>query len=193
MAASMSPLVTRPSLPVPWTVDVDAALGRDLAHRRRDRHFGGGCGGFRAGCRPAWLLGGHLLGRTGRARPPAWWRSPGAGLGGGGAFGDLAEQRADRDGLAVLDRDLGQHAGGRRRHFDGHLVGFELDQRLVDGDGSPGCLNHWPMVASVTDSPRVGTRMSVMMHCLSLDLPAFAMRTALCRASRLGPTRSRPP
>ena len=28
---------------------------------------------------------------------------------------------------------------------------------------SPGCLNHLPTVASVTDSPRVGTRMSVMI------------------------------
>ncbi len=27
---------------------------------------------------------------------------------------------------------------------------------------SPACLNHLPMVASVTNSPRVGTRMSVM-------------------------------
>ena len=52
------------------------------------------------------------------------------------AFLDLAEQRADRDGLAVLrPRSLRQHAGGGRRHFDRHLVGFELDQRLVDGDG----------------------------------------------------------
>ena len=30
--------------------------------------------------------------------------------------------------------------------------------------GSPGFLNHLPMVASVTDSPSVGTRISVMMQ-----------------------------
>src|SRR5450755_1597188 len=29
---------------------------------------------------------------------------------------------------------------------------------------SPGCLNHLPTVASVTDSPRVGTRMSVIVQ-----------------------------
>ena len=46
-----------------------------------------------------------------------------------------AEQRADGDRLAFLGDDLVEHAGGRRRHFDRHLVGFELDQRLVDGDG----------------------------------------------------------
>ena len=60
-----------------------------------------------------------------------------AGLGGGrraGAFLDLAEQRADRDGLAVLGGDLAEHAGRGRRHLDRHLVGLELDQRLVDGD-----------------------------------------------------------
>src|SRR5262245_8285876 len=31
---------------------------------------------------------------------------------------------------------------------------------------SPGCLNHLPMVASVTDSPSVGTRISVMIFVL---------------------------
>src|SRR2546430_14922291 len=30
--------------------------------------------------------------------------------------------------------------------------------------GSPGCLNHLPMVASVTDSPSAGTRISAMLH-----------------------------
>ena len=33
---------------------------------------------------------------------------------------------------------------------------------------SPGFLNHLPMVASVTDSPRVGTRISVAMWVVSL-------------------------
>ena len=43
IAASMSPLVTRPSLPEPATLrGVDAGLGRDLAHRRRERRIGGG-------------------------------------------------------------------------------------------------------------------------------------------------------
>src|SRR5215213_5510822 len=36
---------------------------------------------------------------------------------------DLAEQRADRDGLAVLRRDVREHAGCGRRNLDGHLVG----------------------------------------------------------------------
>ena len=33
-----------------------------------------------------------------------------------------------------VDQDLGQHAGSRRRDLERHLVGLELDQRLVGGD-----------------------------------------------------------
>ena len=49
-------------------------------------------------------------------------------------------KRADRDGFAVLGRDLAQHAGRRRRHLEGDFVGFEFDQRLVDRDGLAGLL-----------------------------------------------------
>ena len=34
---------------------------------------------------------------------------------------------------------------------------------------SPGCLNHLPMVASVTDSPSVGTRISAMVSSCGHD------------------------
>ena len=80
---------------------------------------------------------------------------------------DRAEQRADRDRIAVLGRDVGQHAGGRRRHLERDLVGLELDQRLVDRTASPGLLEPLPMVASVTDSPSVGTRISAMAISLA--------------------------
>ena len=59
-------------------------------------------------------------------------------LGGGGGtrtVANLAEQGPHSDGLAILGGDLGEHAGGRRGHLDGHLVGLELHQRLVDRDG----------------------------------------------------------
>jgi hypothetical protein len=49
-------------------------------------------------------------------------------------FDDLAQQRSDRHRLAVLGGNVRQHACGRRRHLDRHLVGFELDQRLIDGN-----------------------------------------------------------
>src|SRR4029077_6088074 len=42
---------------------------------------------------------------------------------------------------------------------------------------SPACLYHWPTVASVTDSPRVGTRISVAMTCRPLpNRPRLAQR-----------------
>src|SRR5262245_7802429 len=43
---------------------------------------------------------------------------------------------------------------------------------------SPGCLNHFPTVASVTDSPRVGTRMSAM-SCLASHSPRPASQFIL--------------
>ena len=109
---------------------IDAAFGGEFSNRRRQRRIrrrglrsrsrrGGGSG----------RGGGGLGGRGGAAcAPPAR------------AVVDLAEQRADGDGLAVLGRDLAEHAGGRRRDFDGDLVGLELDQRLVHRDGVAGLL-----------------------------------------------------
>src|SRR6185312_10506065 len=50
--------------------------------------------------------------------------------------------------------------------------------------GSPGFLNHLPTVASVTDSPRVGTRMSAMIN---LPISSFTLpwrgRVAVSEAS----------
>ena len=63
-----------------------------------------------------------------------------SGLGGNRAVIDLSEQRADGNGLAVLGGDLAEHAGGRRRDFDGDLVGLELDQGLVHRHGIAGLL-----------------------------------------------------
>src|ERR1700688_4531419 len=45
---------------------------------------------------------------------------------------------------------------------------------------SPGCLNHLPTVASVTDSPRVGTRMSAMVQPFQ-----FTRRTGGASAQRV--------
>ena len=134
MAASMSPLVTRPSLPVPATAAGSiAGFAGDAAHRRRQRRVGSSRFGRRrrgdgrqrrlAAVATAGAAFGswRLCGRSRRRR-------------GAAARRDGAEQCADRDGVAVLGGDFRQHAGGRRRHFDRHLVGFEFDQRLVDGD-----------------------------------------------------------
>ena len=104
IAASMSPLVTRPSLPVPVDLGgIDAGLGGDLAHRRRERRI--------AARRPS-----AAAARAAVAAASAFAASAGGGLRRlarrARAFLDLAEQRADRDRLAVLGGDL---ARARRR------------------------------------------------------------------------------
>src|SRR5882757_6906966 len=124
MAASMSPLVTRPSLPEPGTVEASTPLSADsLRTDGANGAWGGGRG--RSGGRRWRRSRGCRLGR----------RSGGGRLGGHGTVIDLAEQRADRDGFAILGGDLSQRAGGRRRDLDGDLIGLELDQRLVHRDG----------------------------------------------------------
>src|SRR4029077_8094987 len=50
------------------------------------------------------------------------------------AFLDLAEHGADRDGVAVLRGNIGEHTRRRRRHFDRHLIGLKLDQGFVHRD-----------------------------------------------------------
>ena len=109
---------------------IDAALGGEFAHRRRQRRVRGRSLRSRAQVRrqPARPRGP----RPWRARRRAWRQRR--------AVSDLAEQRADGNGLAVLGGDLAEHAGGRRRDLDGDLVGLELDQRLVHRHGVAGLL-----------------------------------------------------
>ena len=94
----------------------------------------------RAGCprrAPSAVL---RCGRSSDLRRRCGGSRRGSGPCGTGTIGDLTEQRADRDGVAVLRRDLAEHAGRGRRHLDRHLVGLEFDQGLVDGDGIAGFL-----------------------------------------------------
>src|SRR2546426_37369 len=63
-------------------------------------------------------------GRRGRSVRPTRRGRRGL-LGGARAFPDLTEQRADRDRLAVLGRDVAEHAGGRGGHLDRYLIGLE--------------------------------------------------------------------
>ena len=105
---------------------IDAALRGEFSNRRRQRRIG--CCSLRSRSRRGGGSGcslGRCGGRLRRAR---------------GTFVDLPEQRADGNRLAVLGRDLAEHTGGWRRHFDGDLVGLELDQRLVHRDGVAGLL-----------------------------------------------------
>src|SRR6202008_36256 len=118
IAASISPLVPRPSLPEPGTVEASMPVSAESL--RTDGASGASAGG-------AFGAAG-----TGAEAAAAGADAAAGGLGGGGgagrAFADLPEQRTDRDGRAIGGDDLAERAGGGRRHLDGHLVGLELDQ-----------------------------------------------------------------
>jgi hypothetical protein len=115
MAASMSPLVTRPSLLVPGTEAGSSPVSPAI--RRTD---GGSRGSGGSGSRTR---------GSGRRFCRFTLRR-----GGAAARADRAEQCADGDRFPVFCGNFRQHAGGRSRHLDRHLVGFEFDQRLVDSD-----------------------------------------------------------
>ena len=71
--------------------------------------------------------------RAAAARRPEQRR--GAAAGGGAAFApagaDHGDDAVDRNRLAFLRANLGEHAGGRRRNLGVHLVGRDLEERLV--------------------------------------------------------------
>src|SRR5581483_724939 len=110
-ADSASILVMRPSLPVPAIV---------AASRPRSAMI------FWAdGAVPGFAAAGAVDGGIpGLARFDGRGRALGAGI-------DRTKDRADADGLAVGRGDRFDDSGGRRRHFQRDLVGFEFDQRLV--------------------------------------------------------------
>src|ERR1700720_2894075 len=116
-------------------------------------------------------------------------RSRRGGSGSCGLFLDLAKQRSDRHRLPAFGGNLREHTGSRRGHLHRHLVRLELHQRLGPPHPAPGppsgpssitaspcCLNHLPIVASVTDSPNVGTRISAMLRILTWPHPSASSK-----------------
>ena len=93
-------------------VSRQAVVGGDLRGCGGRRHGGGSGLRRRRSCRS----GGD---RSGRRRSAS------------ATSGDLAEQGAGGDRLAILGDDFREHAGRGRVDFDGDLVGLELHQRLV--------------------------------------------------------------
>jgi hypothetical protein len=96
-----------------------------------------------AGARIAGAVAGRLAGAVttaGRRRGPAFRRVAllrGGGLArrlGGLALGDPAQQGADLDRLAGGHQHLADRAGGGCVDLQGHLVGLQLDDRLVGAD-----------------------------------------------------------
>ena len=59
---------------------------------------------------------------------------------GAAGFRDIAEQGIDAHGFTFLGDDVGQGASGGRGDLDRYLVGFQLAQHFVHGDGVTGFL-----------------------------------------------------
>ena len=162
IAASMSPLVTRPSLPVPGTVGgVDAGLGGDLAHRRRQRHVGRLRLGGPAGARRLPRL---RSARAGVDRPWSFRSSARAGRPATAPAPSLiapssAPTATVSPSLAAMSASTPAAGAGTS------IVTLSVSSSTSGSStatASPAFLNHLPMVASVTDSPSVGTRISAM-------------------------------
>ncbi len=174
----MSPLVTRPSLPVPGTVagstplsaaslrtdgasgsSSDATLAaRRRGRRRRLRRLGSAARPWRGR-----LGGGRLGGAAWRPR-----RLPGSG-------------RAARPTATVSPSLAAISASTPAAGAGTSIVTLSVSSSTSGSStatASPGFLNQRPMVASVTDSPSVGTRISAM----TADPRSLVMPT-LCRAS----------
>src|SRR5260370_25585389 len=157
IAASMSPLVTRPSLPEPGTVEASIPLSAESL--RTD-----GASGASDGC---------AFGAAGA----------GAAAAGGGAAGAAAlTGAAAAAGLAPAAPSVISPSNAPTATVSPSLAAISPSVP-ADGAGtsmvtlsvssstngsstataSPAFLNQRPMVASVTDSPSVGTRISVMV------------------------------
>ncbi len=160
----MSPLVTRPSLPDPGTVDGSMPLS--VAILRTEG--GTGMSGFAAsdlgcargaGCSSATLIG---------AVVEVFWSGRPAGA------GEVFDGTAPAPSLispssaptATVSPSFAATAASVPAAGAGTSIVTLSVSSSTSGSstatGSPGFLNHLPMVASVTDSPSVGTRISAM-------------------------------
>src|SRR3954464_5076007 len=162
----MSPLVTRPSLPEPGTVEASTPVSAESF--RTDGASGASAGGaFAAGAGAAAAAaaraGGGLGGGRGR-------------LGGAGGAAVLAAPAAPSviwpssaptatvvPSAATISLSVPADGAGTS------MVTLSVSSSTKGSStatASPAFLNQRPMVASVTDSPSVGTRISVMVFSL---------------------------
>ena len=160
-AASRSPLVTRPPLPVPATVEGSTPVS--AATRRTAGDGGGGCGGCR--CR-----------RRVSALPP-----DALGVDGG-------DQLADLDLAAGGDLEC-DAAGGLGGAFGSDLVGLQFEERLVFLHKSPSLTCHLASTPPVIDSPMDGiltSRIGMGRKVGRLAYVSANCRSELARDSRMG-------
>src|SRR6516165_2135025 len=165
IAASMSPLVTRPSLPLPATL---AASTPDSAASLRTEGASGASAGFAAA--------GAGFGAAGDGAPTGGVVAPGAVVA-GAAFAaapapaapslispSTAPTATVSPSLAAIPASTPAAGAGTS------IVTLSVSSSTSGSStatASPVFLNHLPMVASVTDSPSAGTRISAMLRqCL---------------------------
>src|SRR5437899_10483914 len=156
----MSPLVTRPSLPEPGTVAASMPLSAEILRTdgASGASAGGAFGAAAAGAGAAEGGGGGAAALAGAA----------AGLAAAPAAPSLicpsnAPTATVSPSLATMSPSVPADGAGTS------MVTLSVSSSTSGSStatGSPAFLNQRPMVASVTDSPRVGTRISVMVFSL---------------------------
>src|SRR5260370_23936425 len=160
IAAIMSPLVTRPSLPDPGTVETSSPLsvaslrtegGTGVPEGNALAEDGGGAGAGSAAAAVATTgldfsgLGAGLAGDAAPAPSRIWPSNAPTATVSPSLAAISASTPAAGDGTSIVTLSVSSSTSGSST-----------------ATASPGCLNHFPMVASVTDSPSVGTRISVI-------------------------------
>src|SRR5215475_890908 len=153
IAASMSPLVTRPSLPEPGTVEASTPLSAESL--RTDGASGASGGGaFAAGAGAAAGGGAAGLAAAGAAAALAAPAAPSL------IWPSSAPTATVSPSLAMISPSTPADGAGTS------IVTLSVSSSTSGSStatASPAFLNQRPMVASVTDSPSVGTRISVMV------------------------------
>src|SRR6201991_4051997 len=161
IAASMSPFVTRPSLPEPGTVAASMPLSAEIL--RTDGANGASEGGaFAAAAAATGAAGGGAAGAAALA-------GAGAGFAAAPAPPSLicpssAPTATVSPSLTVISPRIPADGAGTS------MVTLSVSSSTSGSStatASPAFLNQRPMVASVTDSPSVGTRISVMVCFLN--------------------------
>src|SRR6476620_3838365 len=150
----MSPLVTRPSLPEPGTVAASMPLSTDIL--RTDGANGASADG---------VFGAAAAAAATDDCAAAAFAGAAAGLAAAAAAPSLicpssAPTATVSPSLAVISPSVPADGAGTS------MVTLSVSSSTSGSStatGSPGFLNHLPMVASVTDSPSVGTRISVIV------------------------------
>src|SRR6202140_5317887 len=168
----MSPLVTRPSLPEPGTVAASIPLSAEIL--RTDGASGASAGGA-FGAAAAAAGGGGGSGTAGAAA----LAGAAAGLAAAPAAPSLicpsnAPTATVSPSLAAISPSVPADGAGTS------MVTLSVSSSTSGSStatASPGFLNQRPMVASVTDSPSVGTRISVM-----ISFPHYPVQSSSAKA-----------